>query len=60
MCWEYTSEHQVHTIRKVYFSEIIRQDITWYDTNEDGNLPNKLSEYVSSLREMTQLFVIII
>lgn len=44
MTWEYASEHQVHTIRKVYFAQILRQDISWYDKNEDGNLPNKLSE----------------
>lgn len=44
MTWEYASEHQVHTIRKIYFAQILRQDISWYDKNEDGNLPNKLSE----------------
>ncbi|XP_065223144.1 uncharacterized protein LOC135847515 [Planococcus citri] len=46
MCWEYVSEHQVHSMRKLYFSEITRQDISWYDTNDNGNLPNKLSEWM--------------
>lgn len=44
MCWEYVSEHLVHTIRKIYFGRILRQDISWYDQNDEGNLPNKLAE----------------
>lgn len=44
MFWEYVSEHQVHTIRKIYFAQILHQEINWYDENDEGNLPNKLAE----------------
>jgi hypothetical protein len=37
-------ERQVHHLRRIFFSQILRQDITWYDENEEGDLPHKLSE----------------
>lgn len=43
-CWEFASEHRVFNMRKIYFKQILHQDISWYDKNENGNLPNKLSE----------------
>ncbi|XKL66217.1 hypothetical protein PGB90_009637 [Kerria lacca] len=61
ICWELSSEHQVHTLRKLYFAEIIRQDISWYDQNNDGNLPNKLSDDLERIRDGTgHKFVMIV
>jgi len=40
-------ERQVYRLRNVFFSQIIRQDITWFDTNQSGDLTSKLFEYVA-------------
>lgn len=45
-CWEMACERQVYRLRNVFFSQIIRQDITWFDTNQSGDLTTKLFEYV--------------
>ncbi|KAK7600963.1 hypothetical protein V9T40_008404 [Parthenolecanium corni] len=61
MFWEYVSEHQVHTIRKIYFAQILHQEINWYDENDEGNLPNKLADDLERIREGTgHKFVMII
>lgn len=48
LCWEMSSERQVYCLRKMFISQILRQDITWFDLNDKGDLSTKLSEYVSN------------
>lgn len=42
--WELAAERVVYNIRIKYLSQILRQDISWYDVTDDGNLSNKLAE----------------
>jgi ABC-type multidrug transport system fused ATPase/permease subunit len=46
VAWGLTAERQVHTIRKAFFRSILRQEMAWFDTNDAGELNNRLSEYV--------------
>lgn len=48
-CWEMACERQVYRLRNVFFSQIIRQDITWFDTNQSNDLTSKLFEYDAHL-----------
>ncbi|BES97014.1 Multidrug resistance protein [Nesidiocoris tenuis] len=51
LCWESACERQVFRLRQVFFAQILRQDISWYDDNEDGDLPHKLSDDLERIRE---------
>lgn len=51
--WEYSSERRVKRLRQLYFSQVIRQDISWFDTHDDGNLSNKLSDDLERMRDGT-------
>ncbi|XP_014294685.1 ATP-dependent translocase ABCB1 [Halyomorpha halys] len=51
LCWESACERQIFRLRQIFFSQILRQDISWYDENEDGDLPHKLSDDLERIRE---------
>jgi len=34
-------------LRKIFYAQVLRQDISWYDQNEENDLTSKLSEYVA-------------
>jgi ABC-type multidrug transport system fused ATPase/permease subunit len=44
LCWELACERQVYRLRQIFFSQVLRQDITWFDQNQSGDLTTKLSE----------------
>ena len=44
--WGLTAERQVHKMRQVLFKSILRQDMSWFDTSDRGELNIRLSEYV--------------
>lgn len=46
MCWELACERQVHRLREKFFTQILRQNIAWHESNDEGSLTTKLSEYV--------------
>lgn len=48
-CWEIACERQVHRLRKIFYRQILRQEMSWYDLNDGGDLTTKLSEYVYNL-----------
>lgn len=50
-CWELIAEHQVYRLRKIFFSQLLRQDISWYDQNESVDLSSKLSDDLERIRE---------
>lgn len=39
-------ERQVYRLRNVFYTQIVRQDITWFDTNQSGDITTKLFECV--------------
>jgi len=43
-CWEISCERQIHHLRKIFYRQILRQEIGWYDLSDDGDLTAKLSE----------------
>jgi len=50
-CWEMACERQIYRLRNVFFSQIIRQDITWFDTNQSSDLTSKLFDDLERIRE---------
>ncbi|XP_060869944.1 ATP-dependent translocase ABCB1-like isoform X2 [Metopolophium dirhodum] len=50
-CWEMACERQVYRLRNVFFSQIVRQDITWFDTNQSSDLTSKLFDDLERIRE---------
>uniref|UniRef100_A0A1B6CUX9 ABC-type xenobiotic transporter n=1 Tax=Clastoptera arizonana TaxID=38151 RepID=A0A1B6CUX9_9HEMI len=51
LCWELACERQVHHLRRIFFQQMLRQDISWYDVNDKGDLSTKLSDDVERVRE---------
>lgn len=50
-CWEMACERQIHRLRQVFLSQILRQDISWFDVNKKGDLTTKLSDDIERIRE---------
>ncbi|XP_060833694.1 ATP-dependent translocase ABCB1-like isoform X2 [Rhopalosiphum padi] len=50
-CWEIACERQVYRLRKALYSQMLRQEISWYDLSDDGNLTTKLSDDLERIRE---------
>ncbi|XP_026274262.1 ATP-dependent translocase ABCB1-like isoform X2 [Frankliniella occidentalis] len=51
VCWELACEGQVHSLRKIFYAQILRQDISWYDQNQENDLTSKLSDDLERVRE---------
>lgn len=49
--WMYTGEKQSRRIREKFFESIIRQDITWFDKMETGDLVSRLVSDISLVQE---------
>lgn len=44
MCWHTTAYNQSERIRVHLLRSILRQDISWFDTHDSGELSTRLSE----------------
>lgn len=51
VCWELACEGQVHCLRKIFYAQVLRQDISWYDQTEGNDLTSKLSDDLERVRE---------
>lgn len=45
--WALAAGRQVKRIRILFFHQIMRQDIGWFDVNETGELNTRLTEWVT-------------
>lgn len=45
--WALAAGRQVKRIRILFFHQIMRQDIGWFDVNETGELNMRLTEWVT-------------
>lgn len=45
--WALAAGRQVKRIRVLFFHQIMRQDIGWFDVNETGELNTRLTEWVT-------------
>lgn len=43
MFWMVASERQTHRIRKLFYSNVLRQNIGWFDTHESGEMNSRLT-----------------
>ncbi|KAK0428166.1 hypothetical protein QR680_010647 [Steinernema hermaphroditum] len=50
-CWESVAERLVHKIRKTYLKAILRQQISWFDLQQTGDLTSKLTDDLERVRE---------
>ncbi|KAK9501451.1 hypothetical protein O3M35_012171 [Rhynocoris fuscipes] len=49
--WEFSCERQIYKLRKLFFSQILRQEISWYELKQEGDLSSKLSDDIERIRE---------
>ena len=42
--WSWSGERQMARIRQQFFASIMKQDMTWFDTHEVGELNTRLAE----------------
>ncbi|XP_028400885.1 multidrug resistance protein 1-like isoform X2 [Dendronephthya gigantea] len=47
--YELTAERQGNSIRKAFFKSILRQEMGWFDTNDAGELNNRLSDDLNKI-----------
>ncbi|KAL5234824.1 hypothetical protein ACI65C_002234 [Semiaphis heraclei] len=50
-CWEIACERQIHRLRKVFYCQILRQEISWYDLSDGGDLTTKFSDDLERVHE---------
>ncbi|XP_048246672.1 ATP-dependent translocase ABCB1-like isoform X4 [Haliotis rufescens] len=49
--WMTAAERQSHRIRLAFLKNILRQDISWYDVNEVGELNTRLSDDINKIHD---------
>ncbi|XP_061185823.1 ATP-dependent translocase ABCB1-like [Saccostrea echinata] len=49
-CWVTAAERQTHRIRIAFFRNIMRQEISWFDTHDSGELNTRLSGDISKIQ----------
>ncbi|XP_046555643.1 phosphatidylcholine translocator ABCB4-like [Haliotis rubra] len=49
--WMTAAERQSHRIRLAFIKNILRQDISWYDVNEVGELNTRLSDDINKIHD---------
>ncbi|OWF55459.1 Multidrug resistance protein 1 [Mizuhopecten yessoensis] len=47
--WSLAAERQSHRIRKRFFRNVMRQDMTWFDTHDSGQLNTRLSDDINKI-----------
>lgn len=50
-CWMIASERQTHRIRKQCYSNILRQDVGWFDVQESGELNSRITNDISKIHD---------
>lgn len=50
-CWQTACERQVHLIRRAFFSSILRQELSWFDKNQSGELSAKFNDDIERIRD---------
>lgn len=49
--WSLAAERQVKRIRILYFHRVMRQEISWFDVMETGELNTRLAEWVAAKKK---------
>uniref|UniRef100_A0A3Q3EQS3 ATP-binding cassette, sub-family B (MDR/TAP), member 4 n=1 Tax=Labrus bergylta TaxID=56723 RepID=A0A3Q3EQS3_9LABR len=49
--WTLAAGRQIRQIRRLFFHSIMRQEISWYDVNETGELNTRLTDDVYKIQE---------
>lgn len=50
-CWQVTCERQTHRIRKNFFKSVLRQEISWFDLHQSGDLATKLNDDIERIHD---------
>ncbi|RCN34395.1 ABC transporter transmembrane region [Ancylostoma caninum] len=51
VCWETFAERITHRLRQIYLKAILRQQISWFDEQQTGNLTARLTDDLERVRE---------
>ncbi|VDL71641.1 unnamed protein product [Nippostrongylus brasiliensis] len=49
VCWETFSERITHKLRQIYLKAVLRQQISWFDMQQTGNLTARLTDWSMTL-----------
>ena len=52
-----SASRQIERVRKKFLRAVLRQDMTWYDTNTSTNFASRITEYVFEAHKHFCLFV---
>lgn len=50
-CWQIACERQIHRIRLGFFKSVLRQELSWFDTNRSGELSSKFNDDIDRIRD---------
>ncbi|XP_063224733.1 multidrug resistance protein homolog 49-like [Bacillus rossius redtenbacheri] len=50
-CLNYSAQHQINRVRKLFLQAVMRQDMAWCDTNSTANFASQLTEDLDKLQE---------
>ncbi|KAK6044075.1 ABC transporter transmembrane region [Cooperia oncophora] len=50
-CWETFAERITHKLRQIYLKAILRQQMSWFDVRQTGNLTARLTDDLERVRE---------
>lgn len=50
-CWQTSCERQVHRIRRNFFRSVLRQELSWFDKNQAGELSAKFNDDIERIRD---------
>ncbi|VDO83812.1 unnamed protein product [Heligmosomoides polygyrus] len=51
VCWETFAERITYKLRQIYLKAILRQQISWFDVQQTGNLTARLTDDLERVRE---------
>ncbi|XP_064647521.1 ATP-dependent translocase ABCB1-like isoform X2 [Lineus longissimus] len=49
--WMWTAERQTKTIRRLFFHSILKQEISWFDTHQIGELNSRLADDLNTIHD---------
>jgi len=50
-CWQTACERQTHRIRRGFFRSVLRQELSWFDKNQSGELSAKFNDDIDRIRD---------
>ncbi|KAL7735124.1 hypothetical protein ACLKA6_001989 [Drosophila palustris] len=50
-CFNYAAHSQIMSVRSKFFKSVLRQDMSWYDFNQSGEVASRMNEDLSKMED---------